>query len=94
MKRNILTEVTQEIKECNVSKCNTSTTPSITSSLKSHIQTLESEINFLRSKLQEKNALVKSLVTSHMLTFLGYMKTFMFHIKHLKQIHLLAHENM
>ena len=31
------------------------------------MQSLESEINFLRSELQEKNTLVKSLVTSHML---------------------------
>ena len=31
------------------------------------MQSLESEINFLRSELQEENALVKSLVTSHML---------------------------
>ena len=67
LKRQILTEVTQEIKDCNVSKCNTSSTPDIISSLKSHIQTLENEINFLRSELQEKIALVKSLVTSHML---------------------------
>ena len=37
------------------------------SSLKSHTQTLESEINFLRSELQDKKVLVKSLVTSHML---------------------------
>ena len=62
LKRQVLTEVTQEI-----SKCNTSSTPDIISSLKSHIQTLESEINFLRTELQEKDALVKSLVTSHML---------------------------
>ena len=67
LKRHILTVVTQEIKKCNISKCNTSSTLDIISSLKSHIQTLESEINFLRSELQEKNALVKSLVTSHML---------------------------
>ena len=60
-------EVTQEITKCNISKCNTSITPDIISSLKSHIQTLESEINFLRRKLQEKNAFVKSLVISQML---------------------------
>ena len=39
------------------------------------MQSLESEINFLRSELQEENALVKSLVT------------FMLHIKMLKRIH-------
>ena len=67
LKRQILMEVIQEIKKCNISKCNASSTPDIISSLKSHIQTLESEINFLRSELQQKNVLVKSLVTSHML---------------------------
>ena len=67
LKRQILTEVTQEIKKCNISKCNKPSTPDIISSLKSHIQTLEIEINFLRSELQEKNALVKFTVTSHML---------------------------
>ena len=41
-------------KECNVSKCNTSNTLDIACSLKSYIQTPEREINFLRSKLQEK----------------------------------------
>ena len=46
------TEVTQEIKKCNISKCNTSSTPDIISSLKSYIQTLESEINFIRRELQ------------------------------------------
>ena len=54
LKRQILTEVTQEIKKCNISKCNKPSTPDIISSLKSHIQTLEIEINFLRSELQEK----------------------------------------
>ena len=62
-----MTEVTQEIKKCNISKCNTPSTPDVISFLKSHIQSLEREINFLRSELQEKNVLVKSLVTSHML---------------------------
>ena len=62
-----MTEVTQQIKKCNISKCNTSSTPDIISPLKSHIQTLESETNFLRIKLKEKNVLVKSLATSHML---------------------------
>ena len=73
-----MAEVTQEIKKCNISKCNTSSTPDIISSLKSHIQTFESEINFLSSELQEKNALVKSLVTSHML---HENVPFMLHIK-------------
>ena len=54
LKRQILTEVTQEIKKCNTSKCNTSSTADIISSLKCHIQTLQSEINFLRSELQKK----------------------------------------
>ena len=67
MKRQILTEVTQEIKKCNISKCNISSAPDIISSLKFHTKTLESEINFLRSELQETNALAKSLVTSYML---------------------------
>ena len=52
LKRQTLTEVTQEIKQCNISKCNTSSTPDIISSLKSYIQTLESEINFIRRELQ------------------------------------------
>ena len=62
LKCQILTEVSQEINKCNISKCNKSSTPS-----KSHTQTIESEINFLRSEMQGKNALIKSLVTSHML---------------------------
>ena len=67
LKRQILTEVlTQEIKNSNISKCNTSSTPNVISSLKRHIQALESGIHFVRSELQ-KNALVKSLVTSNML---------------------------
>ena len=67
LKRQILTEVlTQEIKNSNISKCNTSSTPNVISSLKCHIQALESGIHFVRSELQ-KNALVKSLVTSNML---------------------------
>ena len=52
LKRQTLTEVTQEIKKCNISKCNTSSTPDIISSLKSYIQKLESEINFIRRELQ------------------------------------------
>ena len=67
LKCQILTEVAQEIKKCNISKCNTPSTADIISSLKSNIQSLESEINFLKSELQKKKALVKSLVTSHML---------------------------
>ena len=58
LKRPILTEVTQEIKKCDISKFNTSSTPIIDIdfiySLKSHIQTLQSEINFLRRELLEK----------------------------------------
>ena len=49
LKRQILTEVTQEIKKCNISKCNTPSTPDIIPCLKFRIQSLESEINFLRS---------------------------------------------
>ena len=52
LERQTLTEVTQEIKKCNILKCNTSSTPDIISSLKSYIQTLESEINFIRRELQ------------------------------------------
>ena len=55
LKSQFLTEVTQEIKKCNISKCNTSSTPDIMRSLKYHMQALESEINFQRSELQEKN---------------------------------------
>ena len=40
LKRQILTEVTQEIKKCNISKRNTSSTDDIISSLKCHIQHL------------------------------------------------------
>ena len=49
LKRQILTEVTQEIKKCNISKCNTPSTTDIIPCLKFRIQSLESEINFLRS---------------------------------------------
>ena len=48
LKRQILTEVTPKVKRYNISKCNTSSTPDIVSSLKSHIQTFESQINFHR----------------------------------------------
>ena len=50
IKRQILAEVIQEIKRYNTSKGNTSSTPDIISTLKSHIQTFASEINFLRSE--------------------------------------------
>ena len=40
LKRQILTEVTREIKKCYISKCNTSSTDDIISSLKCHIQHL------------------------------------------------------
>ena len=50
LKRQTLTEVTQETKEYNISRSNTSSTPDTICSLKCHMQTLESEINFNRSK--------------------------------------------
>ena len=61
LKHQILTEVIYQ------DVTNTSKTPDIHSSLKYQIQTFVSEINFLRGELQEKNTLVKSLVTLHML---------------------------
>ena len=54
LKHQIFTEAIQEIKKCSISKCNTSSTPNVICSLKSQIETLESEVNFLRSELHRK----------------------------------------
>ena len=63
LRRQILKEVTQnvdeKIKSHKLDKTNTSGTTAL---LKTHIQTLVSKIYFLRSELQEKNVIIKSLI--------------------------------
>ena len=61
LKKQIITEVTEEFNHCNkpVDLCGTIPL------LKSQIQSLESEVQFLWEELNEKIFLVKSLVTVH-----------------------------
>ena len=63
LRRQILKEVTQNVGEKinshKLDKANTSDTSAL---LKTHIQTLVNEIYFLRSELQEKNVIIKSLI--------------------------------
>ena len=61
LKKQIITEVTEEVKHCNKPVDLSGTIPL----LKSQIQSLESEVQFLREELKEKMFLVKSLVTAH-----------------------------
>ena len=61
LKKQIITEVTEEFKHCNKPVDLSGTIPL----LKSQIQSLESEVQFLREELKEKIFLVKSLVTAH-----------------------------
>ena len=61
LKKQIITEVTEEYKHCNKPVVLSGTIPS----LKSQIQSLETEVQFLREELNEKMFLVKSLVTAH-----------------------------
>ena len=64
LRRQILRELTQKFDEkINSNLGRTTNTPDTIALLKSHIQTLESEIYFLRSELQEKNVIIKSLIT-------------------------------
>ena len=61
LKKQIISEVAEEFKHCN-KPLDLSGTISF---LKSKIQSLESEVQFLREELKEKNFLVKSLITAH-----------------------------
>ena len=61
LKKQIITEVTEEVKHCNKPVDLSGTIPL----LKSQIQSLESEVQFLREELKENFFLVKSLVTAH-----------------------------
>ena len=61
LKKQIITEFTEEFKHCNKTVDLSSTIPL----LKSQIQSLESEVQFLREELKQKNIFVKSLVTAH-----------------------------
>ena len=60
LKKQIISEVAEEFKHCN-KPLDLSGTISF---LKSKIQSLESEVQFLREELKEKNFLVKSLATA------------------------------
>ena len=60
-KKQIITEVTEEVKHCNKPVDLSGTIPL----LKSQIQSLKSEVQFFREELKEKNFFVKSLVTAH-----------------------------
>ena len=63
LRRQILKEVTQNVDEkINSYKLDKTNTSDTTALLKTHVQTLVSEIYFLRSELQEKNAIIKSLI--------------------------------
>ena len=62
LRRQILKEVTQNVDEkINSHKLDKTNTSDTTALLKTHIQTLVSQIYFLRSELQEKNV-IKSLI--------------------------------
>ena len=62
LQRQILKEVTQNVDEkINSHKMDKTNTSDTTALLKTHIQTLVSEIYFLRRELQEKNVIIKSL---------------------------------
>ena len=63
LRRQILKEVTQNVdKKINSHKLDKTNTSDTTALLKTHIQTLVSEIYFLRSELHEKNVIIKSLI--------------------------------
>lgn len=63
LRRQILKEVTQNVDEkINSHKLDKTNTSDTTALLKTHIQTLENEIYFLRSELQEKSVIIKSLI--------------------------------
>ena len=61
LKKQTITEVTEEVKRCYKPVDLSGTIPL----LKSQIQSLESEVQFLREELKEKIFLVKSLTTAH-----------------------------
>ena len=51
LQRQIVAELTQEIRKCNISRCNTSNTSDNIFSLKSNVKTPECEINLLSRDL-------------------------------------------
>ena len=63
LRRQILKEVTQSVdKKINSHKLDKTNTSDTTALRKTHIETLVSEIYFLRSELQGKNVIIKSLI--------------------------------
>ena len=63
LRRQILKEVTQSVdKKINSHKLDKINTSDTTALRKTHIETLVSEIYFLRSELQGKNVIIKSLI--------------------------------
>ena len=65
LRSKILKEVTHKFEEqLNLTKFNRPSISEPIGLLKSHIETLESEVYFLRDELREKNVIIKSLMTS------------------------------
>ena len=63
LRRQVLKEVTQNVDEkISSNKLDKTNTSDTTTLLKTYIKTLVSEIYFLRSELQEKNVIIKSLI--------------------------------
>ena len=64
LRSKILKEVTHKFEEqLNLTKFNRPSISETIGLLKSHIETLESEVYFLRDELREKNVIIKSLMT-------------------------------
>ena len=64
MKNQIINEISKENCE-NKLKNKAAGTYDVVSALRSQIETLESEIYFLRGEIKEKNTLIKSLITPY-----------------------------
>ena len=64
LRSKILKELTQKFEEqLNLTKFNRPSISETIGLLKSHIETFESEVYFLRDELKEKNVVIKSLMT-------------------------------
>ena len=69
LKNQIMKEVSKERENYRRKiKRNSQRAYEVISSLMSQIKTLQSEVHFLRDKLKEKNALIKSLMAAYTLT--------------------------
>ena len=63
LKQKILTDLKEQYQPSTTSHLDSS----VINSLKDHIKSLESEIQFLRKEIKEKNALISSLISSKIL---------------------------